>query len=458
MIRFVAALGLLCFVETAIPADSPRPNVLLVLADDQRFDTIRSQGNAEIHTPTLDGLIDRGFAFNNAYCQGSLVPAVCTPSRTMLLSGRSLFRIPSPQAKTFDGPSLGKVFRSAGYDTLCVSKPGNSFRAAHDHFETVIHIPHVGTATNQRCADAVLKYLDERRSDRPFFVYLAPSMPHDPRTAEPEFHKLYDPARLTLSRSFLPRHPFDNGELAVRDEKLAAIPRDPVEMKKHLADYYACITSLDHHLGRILTVLQKRGQLENTLVVFTSDQGLAVGGRHGLMGKQNLYEHFKSPLVVAGPGVPKGQSDALVYLFDLFPTLCAAAGVEPPKECEGTSLVPVWKGEKKNVRSELFAAYRDVQRMVRDNRWKLLDYPKAGRVQLFDLKTDPDEVTDLSGKPELADRLKTMKQLLTRQQVLWDDPLRPSPVPSSAPCTSSGASRSGPGSSPRPPGPARSAS
>jgi arylsulfatase A-like enzyme len=411
------------FVLTVLtgPVAAERPNVLLVVADDQRFDTVRALGNSEIHTPTLDGLAGRGFVFTNAYCQGSMVGAVCAPSRTMLLTGRSLFRIPAPNAKTYDGPTLGGVFKSAGYATLCVSKPGNSFRVGHDAFGKVVHIPHVGAPTNQKCADAAIDFIAGHKGDRPFFVYLAPSMPHDPRTAEEKFHRLYDPAKLTLSKNFLPRHPFDNGELAVRDEKLAAVPRTEEEMRRHLAEYYACISSLDHHLGRVLEAVRAKGQLDNTLVVFTSDQGLAVGGRHGLMGKQNLYEHVKPPLILAGPGVPKGKSDALVYLFDLFPTLCDFAGVEVPKACEGASLVPVVKGEKEAVRESLFAAYKDVQRMVRDGRWKLIWYPKADRSQLFDLAGDPDEVADLSGKPEHAGRLAAMRKLLAEQQVKWGD-------------------------------------
>lgn len=399
-----------------------RPNVLLILTDDQRFDTIHALGNAEVRTPNLDHLAGRGFAFTNAYCQGSMVPAVCTPSRTMLLTGKSLFRIPNPRAKTYAGPTLGGEFTKAGYATLCVSKPGNSFQAGHRAFGKVVHVPHVGAATNRRCADAAIAFLNAQKGDQPFFVYFAPSMPHDPRTAEPEYHKLYDPAKLTLSKNFLPRHPFDNGELQVRDEKLAAIPRDPAEMRQHLADYYACISSLDHHIGRMLDTIKAKGQLDNTLIIFTSDQGLAVGGRHGLMGKQNLYEHVKPPLLVAGPGVPKGTSGALAYLFDLPPTLCDYAGLPVPKAWEGSSLLPVMKGEKKAVRDTLFAAYRDVQRMVRDERWKLIWYPKAGRFQLFDLAHDPDEMHDLSDQPEHADRLSAMKKRLAKQQGHWADP------------------------------------
>lgn len=412
---------LLCVVLVAPVAAGP--NVLLVNTDDQRFDTIRALGNAEIQTPTLDGLVGRGFTFTNAYCQGGNSPAVCTPSRTQLLSGKCFFRMPAPNLKEYDGDTLGKTFRAAGFATLCVSKPGNSFRAAHDHFEKVVHIPHSGAETNKKCADAVLDFLKADDGKKPFFVYYAPSMPHDPRTAEPEYHRMYDPAKLTLSKNFLADVPLDFGVLGIRDEKLAAYPRKADEMKKHLADYYACITSLDHHLGRILDALKAANRLDNTVVIFTSDQGLAVGGRHGLMGKQNLYEHFKSPLVVAGPGVPKGTSPALVYLFDLFPTACDLAGVPVPRSCDGASLVPVMKGEKKAVREALFALYTDTQRMARDERWKLLWYPKLGKFQLFDLANDPDEVTNLADDAKHAETLARMKKLMADQQEHFGDKL-----------------------------------
>lgn len=413
----------LCGVAAAQPApgEKPQPNVLFVFTDDQRFDTIRALGNTEIHTRTLDALVKRGFTFTNAYCQGSMIPAVCAPSRTMLLTGKSLFRIPQPNAKKYAGPTLGGVFRKAGYATLCVSKPGNSFQTAHRDFETVVHLPHQGAPTSRKSADAVLTFLEKHPAGKPYFIYLAPAMPHDPRTAEEEFHKLYDPAKITLSKNFLPEHSFDNGELLIRDEKLAPFPRTEAEMRRHLADYYACITGLDHHIGRVIASITQRGELENTIIVFTSDQGLAVGGRHGLMGKQNLYEHVKPPLVVAGPGIPHGQSPALAYLFDLFPTVCDLTGVPTPKACEGRSLAPVMRGEMPRVREHLFAAYKNVQRMVRDDRWKLLWYPKIDRVQLFDLQTDPDELHDLSAKPEYADRLKAMRALMAQQQTNWAD-------------------------------------
>ena len=109
-------------------------------------------------------------------------------------------------------------------------------------------------------------------------------------------------------------------------------------MREHLAEYYATISHLDHEVGRVLAALTERGWQDNTVVIFSSDQGLAVGGRHGLMGKQNLYEHFKAPLVVAGAGLRPGQSAALVYLFDLFPygpakQAARYAGLPKPTGC-----------------------------------------------------------------------------------------------------------------------------
>jgi arylsulfatase A-like enzyme len=339
----------------------------------------------------------------------------------MLLTGKSLFRIPAADERNYDGPMLPTVFQAAGYVTLHVGKPGNSFPAAHRAFHENIEIPHVGATTSEQAADAVIGFLRKQTGDQPLFIYFAPSVPHDPRVAPERFMERYDPARIALPRNFMPRHPFDNGALEVRDEKLAAIPRSPDEMRRHIADYYATITCLDHHIGRILEALAATGCAGNTIVAFTSDQGLAVGGRHGLMGKQNLYEHFKSPLIVAGPGIPQGRSEALVYLFDLFPTLCDLAGAATPREVDGMSLVPIIQGRQPRVREFLFAAYHDCQRMVRDARWKLIWYPKIDRYQLFDLARDPWELEDLSGRSEQRAKVDELKTLLVKEQASFGD-------------------------------------
>jgi arylsulfatase A-like enzyme len=341
----------------------------------------------------------------------------------MLMTGRSVFRTPPLNAKTYDRPTLGSVFNQAGYATLYCGKPGNTFRPANELFSKFVYndgSDKARPAQSEFMADTAIAFLKEHR-DRPMFLLLAPPVPHDPRVAPKQFMEMYDPAKITLPKNFMPMHPFDNGELNVRDEKLAPTPRTPEEMRRHIADYYACISCLDHHTGRILDAVKELGLADNTIIIYTSDQGLSVGGRHGLMGKQNLYEEFKSPLIIAGPGVPKGKSDALIYLYDLFPTCCDLAGLPIPKECEGASLVPIMKGEKTRLRELLFAPYKDCQRMVRDERWKLLWYPKINRFQLFDLSKDPWEIDDLSDKPEHAAKFAEMKKHMAAQQKWFGD-------------------------------------
>jgi len=278
--------------------------------------------------------------------------------------------------------------------------------------------------SSERHADAAVKFLNERDKSKPFYIYLAPPVPHDPRVAAPEFHKLYDPAKIPLSPAFMPVHPFDNGEMTVRDEKLAPWPRTPADTKQQLADYYACVTGLDHHIGRIFEALKKTGQWDNTIIIFTGDNGLSLG-EHGLFGKQNLYEFggMHVPLVIAGPGIPKGRNDALVYLMDLFPTFCDFAGAKPLEPIEGRNLVPVIQGKTMKVRDVLYTAYGQVQRAVRDDRWKLIRYPQVNVTQLFDLRADPRELTNLADKPEHAGKVREMMALLKKEMAAYDDPV-----------------------------------
>ncbi len=421
---FVAALS----PASALAAPPAHPNILFVFSDDQRWDTIHALGNPEIQTPNLDRLVKNGFHFTNAYCMGSMVPAVCLPSRTMLITGQSLWHCPqNMRAKTAPPGTtlLPRVLNEAGYVTFHIGKIGNSCTFGNAAFTTNIETKKIGPNDSRDHADQVIKFLQGHPADKPFFVYMAPSVPHDPREAPPEFMKMYDPAKLSLSKNFLPEHPFDNGELKVRDEKLAPWPRTPEEMRRHLAEYYACVSDLDHQVGRILQTLQQRGLADRTIVVFSSDQGLAVGGRHGLMGKQNLYEHVKPPLIFSGPGIPHGKSEALVYLFDLFPTFCDLAGAKTPAAVEGKSLVPIIRGEKTKVRDWLFGAYRECQRMVRDERWKLIKYNASGvkNVQLFDLKNDPDEVQNLADDPAHAGQRARLEKLLTEARRQFGDPV-----------------------------------
>jgi len=281
-----------------------------------------------------------------------------------------------------------------------------------------------GAFSSTLFADEAVRFLRTEKGPGPFFLYVAFTAPHDPRTPPEPQASLYDPTRMPLPANFLPEHPFDNGEMKVRDEELAPRPRDPETVRRHLAAYYGMVSHMDSEIGRILDALRETGRDKDTLVVFASDQGLAIGS-HGLLGKQNLYDHsVRTPLVFCGPGVPRGgQSDALCYLFDVFPTLCDLTGMKAPATVEGQSLAPILSGKAAKARDLVFGAYRDVQRMVRTDRWKLIRYPKVGRAQLFDLKEDPEETRDLSADPACAARIAELDALLRKEQKKLGDPL-----------------------------------
>lgn len=226
---------------------------------------------------------------------------------------------------------------------------------------------------------------------------------------------MYDPKDIPLPENFLPLHPFDNGELSIRDEMLAEFPRTEQEIRRHIAEYYAAITHLDDQIGTVLEALRRSDRSDNTLIVFAADNGLALGS-HGLMGKQNLYDHsLHVPLILCGPGIPSGsRQDSPCYLNDVFPTLCDLVELNPPSDILGQSLLPVLKNRQTNPRRSLMFAYKDIQRALVDGRWKLILYHVRGTstTQLFDLDKDPFEKENLAGNPEYAGRVAELSQRL----------------------------------------------
>jgi arylsulfatase A-like enzyme len=427
-------------------AIAARPNVLILLSDDQRADTIAALGNSGIRTPNLDGLVQKGTSFTRAYCMGSLQGAVCVPSRAMLLSGRSLFHVKDDLSGQTIWP---EAFSRAGYTTFLTGKWHNQPASALRIFQRgravflggmgdpyALPIQDIGpshTFINQRLtgehsikifADAMIEFLRANPVDQPFLAYVAFNTPHDPRVAPRSYHERYERNPPPLPANFLLRHPFDNGALRIRDEALAPWPRTPEVVRSHLADYYAAIEHLDDQVGRILEALESTGHAENTIVVFASDHGLAIGS-HGLMGKQNLYEHsMRTPLIFRGPGIPRGRREAaFCYLFDVLPTVGELAGVTAPEGSEGFSLTPVLRGEVKTQRSAIFTAYGTTQRAIREERWKLIDYPAIHKRQLFDLEADPDERVDLATDPAHAMKLERLKMELQARRTALGDPL-----------------------------------
>lgn len=409
-------------------SSTTRPNVLFLLSDDQRFDTVHALGNPHIHTPNLDRLADGGFAFYRNFC----TTPICTPARAEILTGCTSFANHVPWFGMPINPELTllpRAFRDAGYHTIHVGKwhndghprdkgydkvacvfpqdnlnnwlvTGHSMKFREPQGEIAGHATEVFT-------DAALRALDEAPADRPWFCYLAYSAPHDPHDAPEPFSSLYDGSRMPLLANFMPEHPFDNGDMLIRDELLENWPREQDAMRRYRARYYSIISHMDFHIGRLLGALTARGQLADTIIVFTGDQGLAIGS-HGLLGKENMYDHsIASPLLFCGPGIPAGaRSAALSHHVDLFPTLCELTGVPRPDSARyGHSLVPIFQGREAKVREEILCEFyspeqpgeplRHTQRALRTERWKLTWYPPIRRYQLFDLVNDPLELADL---------------------------------------------------------------
>lgn len=446
----------LCGITTAAFARQPakKPNVLVILTDDQRFNTLHAVNNPDIRTPNMDRLVARGITFTQAHIMGGTIPAVCAPSRAMMLTGRTLFHVtdsiitPNPsRARPFD--LYPELFRKAGYNTFATGKWHNGpalfnrcfadgdnifFGGMADHLHTpVFHYDPSGKyeASRMRKAtkfsseaftDSAVGFLKrQKNAAKPFLLYLAYTAPHDPRMAPARFKDSYPASTMKVPENFLPRHPFDNGELKVRDELLAPFPRTRENVQDQLSDYYAMITEVDEQIGRVIDALVASGHGDDTVVVFAGDNGLAVG-QHGLMGKQNLYDHsVRVPLVIGGPGLARNKRrDDLCYISDMAPTLLEIAGLPVPRTMETQSLVgPAPK------RDSLFFAYRNVQRGICTDRYKLIQYNANGvkNTQLFDLRSDPLERVNLAADAQHQATVRELNAKLKAWIRKIDDPV-----------------------------------
>ncbi|MFZ4546158.1 MAG: sulfatase-like hydrolase/transferase [Bacteroidales bacterium] len=426
-----------------IHSDNPtrkirQPNVLILFADDQRADALSCSGNSYIRTPNIDQLATNGVRFSNSYAMGGPHGAISAPSRAMLLSGKSLFHVYDKLAGIETMPAF---FAKQGYRTFATGKWHNeasafeaSFQEAKnmflggmcDHDSVPCQRMENGKLTKPEnkgystdlFADAALRFLENysvSEQKKPFFCYVAFTAPHDPRSPRKDYIGTYPDGTIPLPGNFKVLHPFEFDDLSVRDEHLAPWPRTPEIIQQSLSDYYALITHLDNRIGDIISMLKSKGLYENTIIVYAADNGLAIGS-HGLLGKQSLYEHsMKVPLIIKGPGVPKGQvRQAMVYLFDLYPTLSRLCGIRAPNKVDGQNLVPVINGKQNAVRTSLYTAYRNTIRAVRTEDWKMIWYPQRNYTQLFNLKDDPLEISNLVNAPEYQQKLKELRGLMEK--------------------------------------------
>lgn len=451
--------------DAALPR--PQPNFLLLLSDDQAHRALGCLKEWPVRTPNLDRLARRGLLFTHCFNQGGYSGAVCIPSRAMLNTGRTVWqcRKENKGEGLDDRPALwGETLGKAGYATYMVGKwhlpqfalersfqtlgpltggflpsttnrgaaylrpaPGNPWTPTDPQWKGHwLNVEGKTVHSSVRIADAAIDYLKSRggKATNPFFMYVAFNAPHDPRQAPPEYQSLYKPSKLPLPPNFIARHPFLIDNYQERDEILAPYPRTPDIIRTHMQEYFAIITHMDAQIGRILDALEASGEAENTIIIFTSDQGLALG-QHGLMGKQNLYDpSLRIPFILSGPGIPKGRrNDALIPMQNLFATTCELAGIKVPESVQFPSIVPLIRGEKRELRSALYGAFLNRQRSVRTRDWKLIRTPGAGEVQLFHVSQDPWETKNLAQDPKYASTLAEMDARLRTLMAEMRDPM-----------------------------------
>jgi arylsulfatase len=435
-----------------------RPNILWLCTDQQRYDTIGGLNNPHISTPNIDKLMAEGVAFTHAFCQSP----ICTPSRASFLTGM----YPSAIHACTNGnetwadsvPFVTKLLADAGYDGGLVGKfhmsggmdrteprlpndgyrffefshaPRDSWETGHDYRTWVEEQGYklsdlredpqnMPAELNQTswCATKSIEFIEGDHEGKPWFLSFNPYYPHPPFDPPIEYEERYNPDEL-------PKPLFRDSDLDAQkylaDVDFQSEVRRPEDfgIQKMIAQYYGMIELIDEKIGDILETLERTGQRDNTLIIFTSDHGETLGD-HGLLYKGcRFYEGLvRVPLIMAwkdhfSPGL---VSDALVELTDIAPTLLEVSGLPRPYRMQGKSLLPILDGESNKIRDYVRSEYYHVLMpaeengfegsygtMYRDERYKLVVYHNQAIGELFDLKEDPDEFDNLWNDPEYRD-------------------------------------------------------
>lgn len=462
-LSLLLGLALLLPAATAATAAGKSPNVLFLFADDLTFEAVRAFGHTDIDTPNLDRLVARGTTFTHAYNMGSWSGAVCVASRTMLVTGRSVWDAGSVYETADREREAGRLWpqllAERGYATYFTgkwhvrAKPERTFDVAKNvrggmpkDTPSAYNRPRAGQADawspfdrslggfweggkhwSEVVADDAIGFLgDKARGAKPFFMYVAFNAAHDPRQSPQEYVERYPLDRVAVPANFQPEYPHKDAigcGPGLRDEKLGPFPRTTQAVKVHRQEYYALITHMDAQIGRILDALEKSGEAANTWIFFTADHGLAIG-HHGLFGKQNMYEHsLRVPFIVVGPQAKRNQRiEAPIYLQDVMATTLDLAGAAKPKHVFFHSVLPLLRGETTtSAYPAIYGGYLRLQRAVIHDGYKLIVYPEAKVMRLYQLTRDPQEMADLASSPEHQEtKRKLFRRLLQLQSELGD--------------------------------------
>ncbi len=441
--KTVSSLCVLCvFGGELFAAD--RPNVVVLLADDLRWDSVGCAGNPVVVTPNVDRLAEEGVRFT----QARVTTSICMVSRATLLTGQHMARhgvtaFGKPLTAAQFADSYPGVLRAAGYYTGYVGKygvgqppaGGYDFARVYEGRHWVegkggkVHV------TEQNTRDA-LDFLASRPKDKPFCLCVGFFAPHAEDRApeqylpQPWSAKVYRgkaiPVPQTAAEKFVKLLPpflaDERNEGRVRWHKRFDTPE---KYQASMTNYYRLVTEVDAAIGLILDELRKQGALDNTLVLFTGDNGY-FHGEHGLADKWYPYEEsLRVPLIVRDPRLPAAKrgttSGALALNLDVAPTLVAAAGAKVPAGMQGRDLAPLYLGPKpSDWRTEFYYQHPVVlgtdriprSEAVASLTAKYARWPDFDFEELYDLTADPHEVRNLAKDPASAKRLAAMREKL----------------------------------------------
>jgi arylsulfatase A-like enzyme len=431
--------------ETPAPQDRPprRPNVVFLLTDDHRFDALGCMGNPIIRTPNIDRLAAQGTLFRNAF----VTTSICCTSRASVLTGQYATRHGVHDFATpFTPDQLRQTYpvllRHAGYRTGFVGKfgVGDKTPLPADQFDYFKGFPGQGNywpknAGGQKHLTDVMttqaiQFLRDCKPGQPFCLSVSYKAPHaqDPDPKQylyaPRFAELYKDATIPVpptatEAAFAAQPPFiRKSEARRRWELRFATPESYQEMIK---SYYRLITHVDESVGQIVAALRDAGLDDNTVIVFTGDNGYYFG-EHGLADKWFGHEEsIRVPLIVRDPRLPTDQRgrarDAMALNIDLAPTMLSLAGVPIPPGVQGRDLTPLLAGNEVPWRSEFFYEHRfkhpgiPMSEGVRTGEyvyWRYLNVDRDAE-WLFDLRRDPRQTRNLAADPALAAKLAVLR-------------------------------------------------
>jgi iduronate 2-sulfatase len=444
----LASLGILC--APAFPAEPKKPNVLFIISDDLTATALSCYGNAVCQTPNIDRLAAQGTRFTRAFCNATY----CGPSRASFMSGyyphaTGVLGYTSPRPAIGDRATWAQHFKNAGYYTARVSKifhmgvpggievdndgaddpaswtekfnspgpewkaggggetlegnpdgtrpvvGGNTFVVVEADGDDLVH------SDGKTAAKAV--ELIGKHAGKPFFLAVGFVRPHVPFVAPKKYFEPFLPyEKLTLP----PKIPGDWDDIpkaGINYKTSVNMKMDERRQKKAVGGYYASVAYMDAQVGKVLDALEKSGQADNTIVVFTSDHGYHLG-EHDFWAKVSLHdESAKVPLIVKVPGKKPAVCRSLVELIDLYPTTAKLCGLEVPARLQGRDISPMLDDPAHSVRDAAFSvAPTSKGFLLREDKWAYLQYAEdaAQGIELFDMERDPQQYTNLATRPE----------------------------------------------------------